>query len=70
MTYTNEQPGRGKIYGSITETIGHTPLVELKRYAKEHGVKARLVAKLEFFNPIASVKDRIGVNMIETMEKT
>ena len=63
------KPGRGRIYGSITETIGDTPLVELKRIAKEKGVKARILAKLEFFNPIGSVKDRIGVNMIDAMEK-
>jgi cysteine synthase len=63
------KPGRGRIYGSITETIGDTPLVELKRIAKEKGVKARILAKLEFFNPIASVKDRIGVNMIDAMEQ-
>ncbi len=61
-------PGRGRIYGSITETIGDTPIVRLDRLAKERGVKATLLAKLEFFNPIASVKDRIGVNMIEAAE--
>ena len=61
-------PGRGRIYGSITETIGDTPIVRLDRLAKERGVKANLLAKLEFFNPIASVKDRIGVNMIEAAE--
>ncbi|MBH0237727.1 cysteine synthase A [Methylobrevis albus] len=60
--------GRGKIYGSITETIGDTPLVRLDKIAKEKGVAAHLVAKLEFFNPIASVKDRIGVAMIEALE--
>ncbi len=60
--------GRGKIYNSITETIGDTPIVRLDRLAKEKGVKASLLAKLEFFNPIASVKDRIGVNMIAAME--
>ena len=65
----NGKPGRGRIYGSITETIGDTPLVELKRIAKEKGVAARILAKLEFFNPIASVKDRIGVNMIDAMEQ-
>ena len=64
------KPGRGRIYGSITETVGDTPLVELKRLAREKGVKARILAKLEFFNPIASVKDRIGVNMIDAMEKS
>ncbi|GAA0784519.1 cysteine synthase A [Roseibium denhamense] len=60
--------GRGKIYSSITETIGDTPIVRLDRIANAHGVKANLLAKLEFFNPIASVKDRIGVAMIEAME--
>jgi cysteine synthase A len=61
-------PGRGQIYDSITATIGDTPLVRLDRIAKEKGIKARLVGKLEFFNPIASVKDRIGVAMIDAME--
>ncbi len=55
------KPGRGRIYSSITETIGDTPIVRLDKLAKEKGVKANLLAKLEFFNPIASVKDRIGV---------
>jgi len=62
-------PGRGRIYNSITETIGDTPLVRLDRLAKEKGVKANLLAKLEFFNPIASVKDRIGVSMIDDLEE-
>ncbi|OQP84069.1 cysteine synthase A [Rhizobium rhizosphaerae] len=62
------KPGRGRIYNSITETIGDTPLVRLDKLAKEHGVQATLLAKLEFFNPIASVKDRIGVAMIEALE--
>ena len=61
-------PGRGRIYGSITETIGDTPIVRLDRLAKAKGVHANLLAKLEFFNPIASVKDRIGVNMIDALE--
>lgn len=61
--------GRGRIYQSITETIGNTPIVALNRMAKEHGVHAHILAKLEFFNPIASVKDRIGVAMIEALEK-
>src|SRR3974390_745707 len=65
---TNRAPGRGRIYGSILETIGDTPIVRLDKLAKEKGVKANLLAKLEFFNPIASVKDRIGVSMIEAME--
>jgi len=62
------KPGRGRIYDSITQTIGDTPIVRLDKLAKEKGVKANLLAKLEFFNPIASVKDRIGVAMIETLE--
>ena len=61
--------GRGRIYDNITDTIGDTPLVRLNRIAKEKGVKANLLAKLEFFNPIASVKDRIGVAMIDALEK-
>jgi cysteine synthase len=63
-----KKPGRGKIYDSITDTIGDTPLVRLDRIAAERGVKANLLAKLEFFNPIASVKDRIGVAMIDALE--
>ncbi|MCD7110232.1 cysteine synthase A [Rhizobium sp. DKSPLA3] len=62
------RPGRGRIYGSITETIGDTPIVRLDRLAAAHGVTAHLMAKLEFFNPISSVKDRIGVAMIEALE--
>jgi cysteine synthase A len=61
-------PGRGRIYASITDTIGDTPLVSMDRIAKEKGVVARLLAKLEFFNPISSVKDRIGVSMIDALE--
>ncbi len=62
------KPGRGKIYHSITDTIGDTPLVRFDRLAAARGVKANLLAKLEFFNPIASVKDRIGVSMIDALE--
>ena len=61
-------PGRGKVYESITDTIGDTPLVRIDRIAKEKGVVARLLAKLEFFNPMSSVKDRIGVSMIDALE--
>jgi cysteine synthase len=60
--------GRGKVYASITDTIGDTPLVALDRIAREKGVAARLLGKLEFFNPIGSVKDRIGVAMIDALE--
>ncbi|HHL42634.1 MAG TPA: cysteine synthase A [Hellea balneolensis] len=62
----NAKPGRGKIYNSITETIGDTPLVRLPRLTD--GISADLLYKLEFFNPGASVKDRIGLAMIEDME--
>ncbi len=61
-------PGRGRVYDSITETMGDTPLVRLNRLAKEEGVAADILLKLEFFNPLASVKDRIGVSMIEDLE--
>ncbi len=60
---------RGKIYNNVVETIGATPLVRLPKLAVRHGVKADLVAKLEFFNPLASVKDRIGVAMIDAAEQ-
>ena len=61
-------PGRGKVFASITDTIGDTPLVAMDRIAKEKDVAARLLGKLEFFNPIGSVKDRIGVSMIDALE--
>ena len=63
------KPGRGKIYDSITQTVGDTPLVRMHRLTAEAGVKADILLKLEFFNPISSVKDRIGVAMIEALEK-
>ncbi len=61
------QPFRGKIYDDITQTIGHTPLVRLRRVVDD--CKATVVAKLESFNPLWSVKDRIGVNMITAGER-
>ena len=67
-THPAKAPGRGRVYNSITETIGDTPLVRLNRIAKEAGVKADILLKLEFFNPLSSVKDRIGVSMIEDLE--
>ena len=63
------KPGRGRIYNSITETIGDTPLVRMARMPQAAGVKADLLFKLEFFNPISSVKDRIGVAMIDALER-
>src|SRR5579871_3872401 len=70
MAITPEhKPGRGRIYNSITETIGDTPLVRMARMPQAAGVKADLLFKLEFFNPIGSVKDRIGVAMIDALER-
>jgi cysteine synthase A len=59
---------RGRIYDSILDTIGATPLVRVRRLAAKHGVVADIVAKCEFFNPLSSVKDRIGLAMIEAAE--
>ena len=64
-----DSPGRGRVYNNILETFGNTPLVRLNRVAADHGAKATVLAKLEFFNPLASVKDRIGVAMIEALER-
>lgn len=60
-----ETKGRGRVYHSILETIGNTPLVRLNRIAKEAGAVAEVYAKLEFFNPLSSVKDRIAQSMVE-----
>jgi cysteine synthase A len=62
------RPGRGRVFDSITEAIGDTPIVRLRRLPERHGIKAQIFAKLEFFNPAASVKDRIGVAMVNAME--
>ena len=64
----SDNAGRGRIYNSILETIGNTPLVRIDKFANENGVDANLLVKLEFFNPLASVKDRIGLAMIEALE--
>jgi cysteine synthase len=66
--FEGRRPGRGRVFNSITEAIGDTPLVRLRRLPDLHGVKANILAKLEFFNPAASVKDRIGVAMVDAME--
>jgi cysteine synthase len=63
-----DKPGRGRVYCSILETMGNTPLVRIMRLTHEAGCQAEVLAKLEFFNPLASVKDRIAVAMIEAME--
>ncbi len=62
-------PARGRIYASVLDTIGATPLVRLPRIEAAEGVAAQLALKLEFFNPLGSVKDRIGLAMIEAAER-
>ena len=62
--------GRGRIYDDITQTIGNTPIVRLTRLADAANCKAEIFLKLEFFNPLASVKDRIGVSMIDALEES
>ena len=59
---------RGRIYESIIDTIGATPLIRLNRLPKENGCRASILVKCEFFNPLASVKDRIGSAMINAAE--
>jgi cysteine synthase A len=63
-----DKPLRKRVYDSIAETIGNTPLVRLNRIAREANAKARVLLKLEYLNPLLSVKDRIGVSMIEALE--
>jgi cysteine synthase A len=63
-----DRPLRGRIYDSIAETIGNTPLVRIPGICADENITADIALKLEFFNPIASVKDRIGVSMIEALE--
>ena len=58
-----------KIYGSVAELVGNTPLLELKRFAELNGARATILAKLEFFNPAGSVKDRVAKNIIDDAEK-
>jgi cysteine synthase A len=65
---TDAAKPHGRIYADITRTIGGTPLVRFERLAQDAGVGAEVLAKLEFFNPTASVKDRIGVAMIDALE--
>jgi cysteine synthase A len=63
-----DAPGRGRIYDSIVETIANTPLVRIRRFCDAESITADILLKLEFFNPMSSVKDRIGVNMILALE--
>ena len=63
-----DRPLRGRIYDSIAETIGNTPLVRIPKILADEGITADVVLKLEFFNPLSSVKDRIGVSLILALE--
>lgn len=69
MSDAERKPGLGRIFNSITDTVGATPLVRLGKMAKDADAKADILLKLEFFNPLGSVKDRIGVSMIEALER-
>jgi cysteine synthase len=64
-----QRPGRGRVFDSIVDAIGDTPIVRLRKLPQAHGVQATILAKLEYFNPAASVKDRIGAAMIIAMER-
>ena len=64
-----DHAGRGRIYGSVLETIGNTPIVRVPNLSAEEGLEADLLLKLEFFNPLASVKDRIALGMITALER-
>lgn len=70
MTTKLDAAGRGRIYDSIVETIGNTPLIRLNRLAKEAGAVADIAVKAEFFNPLSSVKDRIALSMVEAAEES
>jgi cysteine synthase A len=69
MTAPGTPEFRGRIYDSVLDTIGATPVVRMSRLARAHGIAAEILGKLEFFNPLASVKDRIGLAMIEAGER-
>src|SRR5271157_1659973 len=65
-----QRPGRGRVFDSIVDAIGDTPIVRLRKLPQAHGAgHATILAKLEYFNPAASVKDRIGAAMVIAMEK-
>jgi cysteine synthase A len=64
-----QRPGRGRVFDSIVDAIGDTPIVRLRKLPQAHGVNATVLAKLEYFNPAGSVKDRIGAAMIVAMEQ-
>jgi cysteine synthase A len=67
-SHRHQRHGRGRIFPSIIDTIGDTPIVGLPRLSAQLKPKGEVVAKLEFFNPLGSVKDRIGVSMVEALE--
>ena len=69
LTSAVQRPGRGRVFDSIVDAIGDTPIVRLRKLPEAHGVSATILAKLEYFNPAASVKDRIGAAMVIAMEK-
>lgn len=69
ISHKNRQEVMAKIYSNLTELVGNTPLVELTRIAEKKGAQAQVVAKVEYFNPGGSVKDRIALNMIEDAEQ-
>jgi len=69
MTEVNSPEFRGRIYDNITQTVGATPLIKLSRLTADAGVAGHVIAKCEFFNPLSSVKDRIGLAMIEAAEQ-
>jgi cysteine synthase A len=64
-----QRPGRGRVFDSIVDAIGDTPIVRLRKLPQAHGAHATILAKLEYFSPAGSVKDRIGAAMITAMEK-
>ncbi|MBP3467887.1 MAG: cysteine synthase, partial [Lachnospiraceae bacterium] len=59
----------GRIYHSIEELVGNTPLLDLRNYTKENNLKARILGKIEYYNPNLSIKDRTALSMIEQAEK-
>ncbi|MBY0332253.1 MAG: cysteine synthase A [Acetobacteraceae bacterium] len=69
MENSAQAPLRGRLYGSVLETVGGTPLVRLPRLEQAEGLAARIALKLEYANPLGSVKDRIGLAMVEAAER-
>src|ERR1700686_3644365 len=68
-TRAAHRPGRGRVFDSIVDAVGDTPIVRLLKMPQAHGSHATILAKLEYFSPAASVKDRIGAAMVIAMEK-